>query len=845
MTEIEPRTRPPFIWIASQPIDPVGFMATMRDAPPRNEGQNRWVLMRREFKLQACPENAAIEITVDGRYQLFVNGEMVGRGPVRSSFLDQKYDRYEVSARLREGDNVIAVLVHVYGADTAWYERVRGMWQPTFGDGGLWLRSVGINLMSDLKWRALESEAWDRDTLRMNDGLGFIESLDARRLPVDWKEADFDDADWEDVHILRSGGDGPESFFGGLVTKPFPYLSKSPLPALTETLERPTLLRWAKRVADTSEKPASQASYEASFLDGAPEISDIDQLTSGGTAVVRTLPNQGVSLLFGFDGLLTAYPHIELDAKGGEIIDIAVAEKLPGEFSPEGMSDDARITPAPVLGNDAHVARYIARPGPQTFERFEWSAVKWMQVTIWKADEGLKIKDIAARFIRYPAGEAGSFTCSDPFLSDLWSIGRKTVQLCMHDGWEDCPSREQRQWLGDVTVEHLAAQTAFGPQANPLTAKYLRDVAASQRPDGLTQMFAPGDHKVNGILIPDWTLQWILTASDYYLWSGDLETIDGIFPAIQRALQWFERQRGPSGLVADMPYWHFMDWSGVGRSGEAGALNAQYAGTLRAAAKLAAALEYDRAAVAYRRDADMLASALNERHWDERRGAYVDIVDPETGEQNLRVSQHTNAGMILWDLAPQDRWDRMIDRTTDAERLTFTAAPPIAPTGETLDPEDGVVLANTFYAHFVYSALAKAGRLDLAITQFRRRLGPMLERGADTLWESLEPTASLCHGFSASPTYQLSTALLGVTPSAPGFTSFDFHPQLVGVESASGTLETVAGSVSVSLEDKGDRVEAIVDVPDGSIGHMDESKMRLLEGSARLEPGRNRLVIAL
>ena len=103
------------------------------------------------------------------------------------------------------------------------------------------------------------------------------------------------------------------------------------------------------------------------------------------------------------------------------------------------------------------------------------------------------------------------------------------------------------------------SQTAFGPAAHALTAKYLRDVAASQRPDGLTQMFAPGDHNTNGLLIPDWTLQWILTASDYLLWTGDEATIEAIFPAIERAVQWFELQRGKSGLVTDMPYWHFMD----------------------------------------------------------------------------------------------------------------------------------------------------------------------------------------------------------------------------------------------------------------------------------------------
>jgi len=104
-------------------------------------------------------------------------------------------------------------------------------------------------------------------------------------------------------------------------------------------------------------------------------------------------------------------------------------------------------------------------------------------------------------------------------------------------------------------------------RAAALNAKFLIDVADSQRPDGLTQMFAPGNHGVDGLLIPDWTLQWVLDARNHLLWSGDLATVEAIFPAIERALAWFTVQLDEHGLVADLPYWHFMDWAGVGRAG--------------------------------------------------------------------------------------------------------------------------------------------------------------------------------------------------------------------------------------------------------------------------------------
>jgi len=56
--------------------------------------------------------------TVDGRYQLFINGQRAGRGPVRSSPEFQRVDQLELAPYLKKGRNCIAVLVHVYGIDS-------------------------------------------------------------------------------------------------------------------------------------------------------------------------------------------------------------------------------------------------------------------------------------------------------------------------------------------------------------------------------------------------------------------------------------------------------------------------------------------------------------------------------------------------------------------------------------------------------------------------------------------------------------------------------------------------------------------------------------------------------
>ncbi len=816
--------RPPFVWTPRQEIDSSGGRRVYLGHEGRPYEKNRWFLFRKIVDLPAQPDAAPVSITVDGRYILYVNGVRIGRGPVRSSPLYQRYDDYDLTGVLHAGRNVVAVLVHTYGTDTAFYETVKGMWHPTFGDGGLWVDGavdVGgetLALNTEDGWRCIQSQAWTQDVPQSNHSLGFIEDMDAEKLDDAWLSASFNDSDWDEARPLVSGGGGPEATYGGLLQRPFPTLLPRGIPMLEERLEAAKRIVWIKGLQPDPELDFWRRSYEEPLVE-APDnaVTRADDLLKleGGQAVVRTAPGRDVSILLDFGRIMTGRPRIEIEARGGEIVEIACAESLPGEWREGGPAPDARIKPKPWLGSDAHLCRYRAKAGVQTFERFEWCAIRWVQLTIRNAPEGLIIRGFGANLANYPVEERGRFQSSDDFLNQLWATGAYTLRQCMHDAWEDCPSREQRQWLGDVTVENLVGHAAFGPCVAPLNAKYLAQVAESQRPDGLTQMFAPGDHRTNGLLIPDWTLQWILTAGDHLDYTGDLETVEAVFPSILKALAWFERLIGPSGLVADMPYWHFMDWAGVGREGEAGALNAQLAGSFRVAAKLARALGWERAGERCAARAHSLARALNGRHWDDRRGAYVDIVDPVSGAQDLRMSQHANAAMALWGEAPADRIRRALDRISDSSRLTFTPGPPIAPHGQALEPEGGVVLANTFYSHFVYEALGQHGRFGEALRLMRERFGPMLARGATTLWESFEPTASLCHGFSASPTHQLSRRMLGVSPGQPGFAEISVAPDLAGLDHAEGVVPTARGDVEVRLERDGDGFVAQVRTPAG------------------------------
>lgn len=809
------RRRTPFVWLAGQPVDHAAGFAILRGGSSRREtdGVNRWILARGRFDAGPGGESA-LSMTVDGRYRAWLNGIPIGRGPVRAAPHYQRYDRYAVP--LAAGINHLALLIHVPGVDLAWYEAVKGAWQPVFGDGGLFAEARIGGALTPIAWKMIESDAWRRDTARAGWGQDFIEDHDARLLDPDWTKPDFADGAWPSARPMVSLGNAAERARGFGRVEPFPALLPSRLPAMAERALSPDRLLWVRRADPRPALPLDARLYgEPLPDDGSTCVDNPAGLTdpdNGNATIVRTVGGRATVLMLAFDPCHAGRPFFEIDAKGGERLEIAVAESLPGEFGigreGDGLAREGHL-------GVAHIFGYTARPGRQRFERFNWTAVRAMQIVVRDAPAGITIRRIGSVATHYPACADGAFECSDPLLNRLWVVGRHTVLQCMHDGWVDCPGREARQWVGDAVVQFDIAALAFGPSIYPLQRLFLFHAAESQRPDGLVRMFAPGDNPADGLVIPDFTLLWILSVARYHRQSADDETVRSLMPHIELALAWFERHLDENGLLADIPHWHFIEWADLGRAGESAPINALFAGALAAIVSLAGHI--GRADLVGRCEAVRagVIAALSGRHWNADRGVFVDSVDPIFGAQGNRVSQHGNALMLAFADVPPERRASLLTGITDDSRLKLTAAPPIVPHAPPFDERTDIVRANSFFAHFIYDGIAAAGRFDWVLHAMRASYGPMLAAGATTLWESFSPEASLCHGFSATPVYQLSRHGLGVSPLTPGYARFALAPQPGDLAWAKGVIPTQSGPIAVAWERANGMLQVSVTHPTG------------------------------
>ena len=713
------------------------------DAAVRNERESVTHTSASISILTTKPSSAECFVSADGRYQLFVNGNLFGRGPARCSPAAQCVDPYDVADALREGRNVVAALVHSYGRATSWYELPRGDHARAFGCGGFFFQmdiqcaEETRSLDSDATWRYRIADGWQRDA--PSGSLGFLEYFDAREAIVDWAEIECDDSRWDTAEVLRIPG---FNFSADII--PFPIMVPRDIPQMREQLRQSaTLLRCAEVAEQPHAEVAEQQEAEELLSPNWCAVEGFDALLSSqGTARVTTSSGRAAVVVLDFGETVTGRLRLCVDGGAGSIIGLSYAERT--------LSDGRVRMSSGIPGFDVRPAhRFVLREGEQEWELFDWAGFRYAQLTFRNCEPTLQIREIALRETGYPVDLQGRFECSEPLLNQIWNAGVRTLSRCMHDGYIDCPSREQRQWVGDAYVETMVNYVSFGDLT--LAGRLLRQAAEEQRSDGLTPVAVPGDFaRTDFFQIPDFCLYWIMSIARYVEYSGDLEIIDELYPAVVKAIRWFDRHVGDDDLLTDLPHWAFVDWAELDKRGCATALNAQYVAALRVASELSRQHGHERDEMRFAERAARIADAINLHLWDEQRGVYADA--RVNGTLSRRISQQANAATIAFGVAPQGRWPAIFAAILDTERVQLTRLRDRAPAEAPFDEERHVVLAQPFFAHHLHRALARAGMIDALLANVRRRWGMMLEHGT-TFWETwqLDDMSSLCHGCSSTP----------------------------------------------------------------------------------------------
>lgn len=133
-----------------------------------------------------------------------------------------------------------------------------------------------------------------------------------------------------------------------------------------------------------------------------------------------------------------------------------------------------------------------------------------------------------------------------------------TLEVCLHEHYEDTPWREQSLYALDSRNQMLCGYYAFLPHSAPRASLIL--LSQSLQPDGYLAICAP---KAPGLCIPSFSLYFLFAVDEYVQHTGDLSLAAEVYPCMTTILDTF-RAHYRDGLVIThwegKKYWNFYEW---------------------------------------------------------------------------------------------------------------------------------------------------------------------------------------------------------------------------------------------------------------------------------------------
>lgn len=347
----------------------------------------------------------------------------------------------------------------------------------------------------------------------------------------------------------------------------------------------------------------------------------------------------------------------------------------------------------------------------------------------------------------YPLHKANNFACSDHLHNRIFEISCRTLELCMHEHYEDCQWREQALYTMDSRNQMLCGYYCFGETIFP--AASLRLIAHSLRSDGMLELCSPAR---SNITIPSFTAIFLRQLYEFYLYSGDIETTRELIPTAMACADGFVARIDETGMIpvpTEQQYWNFYEWqTGLNgypirdiKSSEItydAPLNAFVVLGLRSLADLLMKLGDDNSAKKYANRAEMISKSAEAAFFDVEEKNYFSFIKRQDGKRYHKC-ELTQSLFVYADMVPEEKLAPLLDLLAFGKLLPVTLS-------YSIFKYEALLRNPKKYGRFVFCDIAKIW-------------GKMLYAGATSFWETSDGAdafgfaGSLCHGWSAVPAY--------------------------------------------------------------------------------------------
>ena len=460
------------------------------------------------------------------------------------------------------------------------------------------------------------------------------------------------------------------------------------------------------------------------------------------------------------------------------------------QLTPEGFPK------CPMNTSNRYVETWNLKEGEQTLETLSMMAFRYVQIHGSPAD--ISLGRIWGLELRKPFDESASALKTDNrLLHDLHALVKHTVKVTSQDIYVDSQSRERGAYEGDLLINMLAAyavEDSFAPAR--LTIEYL-----------LGHRTWPADY----------LLMIIFAARADYIATGDDSLLREWYDTLKANL--FTEYLDDTGLIRSPVIGQsttnavLVDWPPSERDGYETScpyntvFNALNHRAYTDMAAIAAVLGKDADAISFSIRADRLRRTMIQKLYDPVDGLFMDGLR-EDGISSDHAAQHATAFALDCGVY-------------DSQEMADTMARAIE--------ADGKIRMSVYGAFFLLEGLYRTGHgeianrlmLDTDASEGARTWAYMLYTLGATVtteaWNTTnKPNMTLSHPWGAAPAHMITSGILGVTPTAPAYETFDLRVSPDGIREVSGIIPTIRGGIGVSFRHADDGLNLTVTVPFGA-----------------------------
>ncbi len=691
------------------------------------------------FELGAKPTGTVeVDVAADQGYQLYVNGKLVRQAHNNGDLEHYRYQTVNIGPYLRAGSNVVSALV----------------WNQAF--------LAQDPLVSHQLAFILNAKSPDFAFLNTaRNWFAIDESVDRFR-PAKLVYGYYHAGPTEVVGLSQVGvvdhGQSPQAVRQQIGTKP----------AISLWRGSPAGFTWSgywKLVPDPlppmlEQKLGSPEAKQTISPVMMPQPIVRTDYGAVGAKVLPTMPStlapqSTVKVLVDMQKLVTAYPELTIDGGAGGMVVLRYDEAL---FDPADTKHQTKGDRNVVKGKvmQGYADTVYLHQGANNFRPIWWRTYRYLELTIQTKDSPIERLGLDHWLTYYPFKATNILTLvgdQDTSLtrrtSQMMDIGQRTLQLCAHETFMDCPYYEQSQYVGDTRIEGLVSYLNFGDPS--LWRQAIKHFEESRGTEGLTKSRWPSRLSQR---IPGFSLWWVGMVYDYALWTGDSSLVAEVWPGVEAVMTYFAKLQRPDGTLADPSHWNFVDWSWTktrgkpsqDSAGRSAILDFHYQLARKYAQSLAHRFNQSTSWEHYGKANSVSGvGSLAAQYFDGNHGFYQDNT---TGNE---ASQHVNILAVL--------------SGAEQARRNYLTKPNVRvrPLGPSFLQEKGLMPTTIYYSFYRAEAMRALG---LPANEYIKQLGiweDQLKLNLSTWAEEPEPSRSDCHAWGSSPNYHFYTLVLGIT----------------------------------------------------------------------------------